>query len=52
VFDGSEHFVPAQGVEGVLPINLDSDTAWVSGHASAQGVPNNLAASADAYGHL
>jgi hypothetical protein len=40
-----QHVVPAQGVKGDLPVHLQGHAAGVAGHASADGVPDNLATS-------
>jgi hypothetical protein len=52
LFCSDQHVVPAQGVIGVLPVHLQGQAAWVSGHASADGRPVNLAASRNANGNL
>jgi hypothetical protein len=40
----SQHPVSAQGVDVVLPVNLHSDAAGVSGDACSEGVASRLAA--------
>jgi hypothetical protein len=52
LLDGSQHLVPAQGVEGVLPVHLHSDAGRGCGHAGAEGVPDDLAAPTNADGDL
>jgi hypothetical protein len=47
-----QHAVPAQGVEGVLPVHLHGYAAGVGGEASPEGVPDYLAASRIADGDL
>jgi hypothetical protein len=41
-----QHPVPGQGVEGVLPVDLQSNTA--GGNACSEGVASHLAAPLDA----
>jgi hypothetical protein len=45
LLDGSKHPIPAQGVEGVLPVNLYCHAAGVGRYACAEGVASNLAPS-------
>jgi hypothetical protein len=44
LFYRDQHVVPAQGVKGVLPVHLQGHAVGVGGHASADGMPNDLAA--------
>jgi uncharacterized protein with LGFP repeats len=52
LLDGGQHLVPAQDVEGFLPVHLHGDVGWGRCHAGMEGVPDNLAAPADAYRDL
>jgi hypothetical protein len=47
-----QHAVPAQGVKGVFPVHLHGYAAGVSGEASPEGVPDDLAAARNADGDL
>jgi hypothetical protein len=41
LLDGGKHMVPAQGVEGILPVNLQGHAARISRYACVQGVADN-----------
>jgi hypothetical protein len=41
-----------QSVIGIVPVHLQCDTAGIGRHAYAKGMPDDLAASLDAYAHL
>jgi hypothetical protein len=52
LLDRGQHPVPAQGVEGILPVDSHSDAAGVGGNACSEGVASYLAASLDANADL
>jgi hypothetical protein len=52
LLDGGQHLVPAQGVEGVLPVHLHGDAGRDCSHVGAESVPDDLAAPANANGDL
>jgi hypothetical protein len=50
LFYRDQQVVPPQGVKIVLPVYLHGHAAGVGGHASADGTPDDLAASQNVNG--